>query len=297
MILSDKAVVVTGASRGLGRSIAVAVAAAGAATVVNGRDADNIAALVAEIEAAGGRAVGVVGSVAEEAVADRLVSTCVESFGKIDCLINNAGVVRDRTTLRMTADEFDDVIATNLRGTWLCGRAAARAMKESGGGHLVNIVSNVAFHGSFGQSNYAAGKAGAAALTRSWAYELARYGIRANAVWPVAVTDMTQVVIDRAVQAAEAAGEPVPTAGAIGLGDPDEVAKLLVYLASDLAKDINYQMITFNGGRLSLWTHPTEVEVRDRRRWTVDEIAAAFGGDGAIRSQEMHEPTMAPLLE
>jgi NAD(P)-dependent dehydrogenase (short-subunit alcohol dehydrogenase family) len=297
MILSEKAVVVTGASRGLGRSIAVAVAAAGAGTVVNGRDADNIAALVAEIEAAGGRAVGVVGSVAEEAVADRLVSTCVEAFGKIDCLINNAGVVRDRTTLRMTAEEFDDVIATNLRGTWLCGRAAARAMKEADGGHLVNIVSNVAFHGSFGQSNYAASKAGAAALTRSWAYELARYGIRANAVWPVAVTDMTQVVIDRAVQAAEAAGEPVPTAGAIGLGDPDEVAKLLVYLASDLSKDINYQMITFNGGRLSLWTHPTEVEIRDRRRWTVDEIAAAFDGDGAIARQEMHEPTMAPLLD
>ncbi|HEY4098043.1 MAG TPA: SDR family NAD(P)-dependent oxidoreductase [Baekduia sp.] len=293
--LAGKAIVVTGASRGLGRSIAVALAGAGAAVVVNGRDADNIDALVGEIGAAGGRAIGVVGSVADEAVADRVVATCVEELGQIDCLVNNAGIVRDRTTMRMSAEEFDDVIAVNLRGTWLCGRAAARAMKDTGG-HLVNVISNVAFHGSVGQSNYAASKAGAASLTRSWAYELARYGIRANAVWPVALTDMTQVVLDRAVQAATAEGAPAPEAGAIGIGDPDEVAKLLVYLASDAAAHLNHQIITFNGGRLSLWTHPSEVEVREQRSWTVDEIAAAFSGDGAIAPQAMHEPALPPLL-
>jgi NAD(P)-dependent dehydrogenase (short-subunit alcohol dehydrogenase family) len=293
-LLAGKAIAVTGASAGLGRAIARAIAGAGGAVVVNGRSAERLQDLVGEIEQAGGRAVAVPGSVAEEAVATRLVASCVESFGRIDCLINNAGTVRDRTTLRMSAEEFDEVLATNLRGTWLCGREAARAMKSTGG-HVVNVLSHASFRSAVGQSNYAASKAGAAALTRSWAYELARYGIRVNGVCPVVLTDMTKVVVENAARAAEQEGKPAPTAATIGLGDPAEVAKVLVYLASDRAGELNGQILTFNGGRLALWTHPQEVEVRERERWSVEEIAEVFEGPDAARQQPMYEPNLQPL--
>jgi NAD(P)-dependent dehydrogenase (short-subunit alcohol dehydrogenase family) len=293
-LLAGRSIVVTGATRGLGRSIATALARAGAQLVINGRDAERLNELAATLTDGGATVVAVPGSVAEEPVAQAIVATAVERFGRLDTLINNAGVVRDRTTLRMTVEEFDDVIATNLRGTWLCGREAARAMKESGG-HIINIVSNVAFHGSVGQSNYAASKAGAASLARSWSYEMARYGIRANSVWPVAVTDMTQVVIDRAGEIADAEGRERPTAGTIGLGDPDEVAKLIVYLSSDLASHINNQVITFNGERLALWSHPREVDVVEREHWTVEDLAGQLGGPDGLEQQPMYEPALQPL--
>lgn len=293
-LLAERAIVVTGTSRGLGRAVALALAEQGASLVINARDETRLEALRGEIDALGGRAIAIAGSVAEESVAEELVARCVAEFGRIDVLINNAGIVRDRTTMRMSAEEFDEVIAVNLRGTWLCGREAARAMRDSGG-HLINITSNVAFHGSIGQSNYAASKAAVVSLTRSWAYELARYGIRSNALWPVALTDMTQVVVDRAAQIAEQEGRDAPSAGTIGLGDPAEVAKVLVYLASDLAAEINNQIFTFNGGRLSLWTHPQEVGVHERQVWSVAEIAAVFSGPDAVEQEPMHEPSLSPL--
>ncbi len=293
-LLAGQSVAVTGATRGLGRAIARALAGAGASLVVNGRDAQLLDTLVAELESRGADAVAVPGSVADEPTAQRIVETAVERFGKLDTLVNNAGVVRDRTTLRMSADEFDEVIATNLRGTWLCGREAARAMKQSGG-HIINITSNAAFQGSVGQSNYAAAKAGVVALTRAWAYELERYGIRANAVWPIALTDMTEVVIERAGAAAEADGRERPSAAELGFGDPDEVATLLVYLASDLAAHLNHQIVTFNGGRIATWTHPREEDVRERPRWSVEQIAEHFAGRDAVTQQPLYEPQLAPL--
>jgi NAD(P)-dependent dehydrogenase (short-subunit alcohol dehydrogenase family) len=293
-LLSGQSIVVTGATRGLGRAIAHALAGAGASLVVNGRDAQRLDALVAELADVGASAVAVPGSVADERTAQRIVATAVERFGRLDTLVNNAGVVRDRTTLRMSVEEFDEVIATNLRGSWLCGREAARAMKQSGG-HIINITSNAAFQGSVGQSNYAAAKAGVAALTRAWAYELERYGIRANAVWPIALTDMTEVVIERAGAAAEADGRSRPSAAELGFGDPDEVATLLVYLASDLASHLNHQIVTFNGGRLATWTHPREEDVRERPRWSVEQIAEHFSGPEAVSQQPLYEPRLAPL--
>ncbi len=129
-----KVVALTGASRGVGRAAAKVLAASGALLVVNGRTGADLESLCAEIEADGGRAVPVVGSVAEEEVAAEIVATCVAEFGRIDTLINNAGIMpQDRTTMRMTVEEFDDVIAVNLRGTWLCGREAARAMPRPAG--------------------------------------------------------------------------------------------------------------------------------------------------------------------
>ena len=288
--LEGKAIVLTGASRGLGAATARALAEAGASLVLNARDGARLDALCAELGSE--RVLAAPGSVAEEDVAARCVSQCVEAFGRIDVLINNAGIVRDRTTLKMTAEEFDDVIAVNLRGTWLCGREAARAMRESGGGHLINVISNVAFHGSVGQSNYAASKSAAASLTRSWAYELERYGIRANALWPIAMTDMTEVVVQRAAEQARSEGAPEPTAQTIGLGDPNEVAKVLVFMSSDGASELNGQVVTFNGGRLALWTHPKEVQVSEQESWTLDEIGGYFA---TAQQEPMYEPKLSPL--
>ncbi|MCW3018166.1 MAG: 3-oxoacyl-ACP reductase [Solirubrobacterales bacterium] len=295
-LLAGQSIAVTGATRGLGRAFARALAAAGASLVVNGRDVQELDALVTEIAAAGASAVAVPGSVAQEQTAERIVAAAVERFGKLDPLVNNAGVVRDRTTLRMSVEEFDEVIATNLRGSWLCGREAARAMKRSGG-HIINITSNAAFQGSVGQSNYAAAKAGVAALTRAWAFELDRYGIRANAVWPIALTDMTEVVVERAGAAAEADGRERPSAAELGFGDPEAVATLVVYLASDLASHLNHQIVTFNGGRIATWTHPREEDVRERPRWSVGQIAEHFSGPQAVSQQPLYEPQLAPLLD
>jgi 3-oxoacyl-[acyl-carrier protein] reductase len=288
-LVEGKAIVVTGATRGLGRAFAEALAAAGAKLVVNGRDAQRLEAVADGIRAAGGTAVAEPGSVADDAVAARLVARCVEEHGRIDVLVNNAGIVRDRTLLKMTPDEFDEVIATNLRGTWSCGRHAALAMREAGGGAIVNVISNAAFHGSIGQSNYAASKAGAVALMRAWSFELARYGIRVNSLWPVAATDMTQVVIDMAARRALQEGRDAPSARDLGIGTPAEVAPAVVFLASDRAAHLNAQVLTFNGRHLAVWTHPAEAQARDERDWTAEAIADAFA-DGGLAPQPLNPP-------
>ena len=203
----------------------------------------------------------VVGSVADDDVAARLVATCVDSYGGIDAVVNNAGIVRDRTLMKMTPQEFDEVMAVNLRGTWSVSRHAAMAMRDTGG-LLLQVVSNPAFVGSVGQTNYAASKAGVMGMLYAWDAELSRFNIRVNAIWPIAQTDMTQVVFDNAAKRAEADGAPVPTAGELGFGRPADVAPIVVYLCSDRAAALRSQLITFNGSKLAVWQHPKETAVR-----------------------------------
>jgi 3-oxoacyl-[acyl-carrier protein] reductase len=274
-MLDHRRIVVTGASRGLGRAFAKALAAEGAQLVVNGTNAELIASLVKEIDANGGTAVPVVGSVADDSVAEAMVGACVEHFGGIDAAVNNAGIVRDRTVVNMTPEEFDDVIAVNLRGTWSVSRHAARAMRDSGG-LLLQVVSNAAFVGSVGQSNYAASKAGVMGMLYSWDVELRRFGIRVNALWPIAATDMTKVVFENAAKSAEAEGKPAPSAAELGFGQPDQVAPIVVYLCSDRAAHLRSQLVTFNGSKLALWQHPREKIIRRQSGWTVDELAVAL---------------------
>jgi len=268
---------VTGASRGLGRAFALALADAGARLVVNGTNGALVDALVSEIGARGGAAVGVVGSVADDDLAASLIATCVERHGGLDAVVNNAGIVRDRTLMKMTPAEFDEVLAVNLRGTWSVSRHAAQAMRDTGG-LLLQIVSNSAFTTSVGQTNYAASKAGVMGMLYAWDAELARFGIRTNALWPIAQTDMTQVVFDNAARRAEADGRPEPTPRQLGFGTPDEVAPIVVYLCSDRAAHLRSQMLTFNGSKLAAWRHPREVDVRRQDAWTLDEIDAALAG-------------------
>jgi 3-oxoacyl-[acyl-carrier protein] reductase len=276
-MLQGKRIVVTGASRGLGRAFAVALAEAGAQVVVNGTNAALLAGVVDEIEASGGAATAVVGSVADDEVAGSIVAACVEAFGGIDAVVNNAGIVRDRTLMNMTPQEFDEVVAVNLRGTWSVSRHAARAMREQGtGGLLLQIVSNSAFTGSVGQTNYAASKAGVMGMLYAWDVELKRFGIRTNALWPIAQTDMTRVVFENAARQAEAAGRSVPAPAELGFGAPEAVAPIAVYLCSDQAAHLRSQLFTFNGSKLARWSHPKEIELGRQPSWTVQELASAL---------------------
>ncbi|MFV0307533.1 MAG: SDR family NAD(P)-dependent oxidoreductase [Desertimonas sp.] len=284
-MLDGKRIVVTGASRGLGRAFATALASEGASVVLNGTNAELIDGLVDEITAAGGTAVPAVGSVADDDVAAGIVGTCVEHFGGIDAVVNNAGIVRDRTLMKMTPAEFDEVVAVNLRGVWSVSRHAAAAMRDTGG-LLLQIISNSAFTGSVGQTNYAASKAGVMGMFYAWDTELARFGIRVNALWPIAATDMTEVVFANAARRAADAGQEAPTARQLGFGQPDDVAPIVVYLCSDRAAHLRSQLFTFNGTKLATWQHPVEIDVQRRDHWTIDQLDAAIG----TADQRVHVP-------
>jgi NAD(P)-dependent dehydrogenase (short-subunit alcohol dehydrogenase family) len=278
--LSGKAAVVTGAGQGLGRAYALALAQAGASVVVNDLDAraaEETAAL------AGPRAIVVAGDVAKRAVADALVAQAVEKFGRLDAMITNAGVLRDAVLWKMTDEDFDLVVRTHLRGTFLCARAAAVRMREQGqGGRIIVVGSPAGQFGNFGQTNYAAAKAGVVGFARTWAQELARASITVNAIVPTAWTAMVATIpIYKPLAGRVAAGEPLPSAvrreHAIGL--PEDCAGLVVFLASDGAAGITGQAIGVGGDRLCLYTHPTEIvtELRDGG-WDAEAIAAIWQG-------------------
>jgi 3-oxoacyl-[acyl-carrier protein] reductase len=274
MRVDGKRVVVTGSTRGLGRAIAEDLAAHGASVVVNGTDAARVAAAEAAIVDAGGVAVGVCGSVADLATCEALVARCVADFGGIDLLVHNAGMVRDRTLLKMTPEDFDDVVAVHLRGAWGCAKFAALAMAGSGGGHILNVTSGASLFGAYGQCNYAAAKGGINGLTRALSVELPNRGIRVNALSPVAMTDMTQTVLDRLAVLSEASG--VSTEAPV-FPPAEEVAPLVTFLASDAAPPLNGQILEFDGRELALWTHPDQVGRRAlEHRWDDGDFAAYF---------------------
>ena len=248
--------VITGSSRSLGRHFALACAEQGASLIVNGTNEAVLAAVKRELRDIGAPVHAVAGSVAEAAVCDRLVETCVSEFGGIDVMVNNAGIVRDRTLLKMSDEDFDEVIAVNLRGPFLCTRAAARAMREQGDGHIIQVTSASGLVGNFGQTNYAAAKAGLMGMMYTAVKELSRYNIRCNAMWPVARTDMTQPLIDKAGKSAQE----------MGFGEPQDVAQGLVFLAGDAAARFNGQCLTFNGLKTALWRSPSEEYVREEQQ-------------------------------
>lgn len=275
--LDGKRIVITGSTRGLGRAFAEECARAGARVVVNGTQGSLVDTVVSGILAAGGSAIGVTGSIAEESTAIALVNACVSTWGGIDTIIHNAGIVRDKTLLKMTAEEFDDVVAVHLRGAFFCIKHAGLAMKDAGGGHIILVISASGLSGGFGQGNYAAAKEGMMGLQRTAVLELARNGIRCNCIWPIAETDMTQVVFDRANAAAKAAGTEAPRPVDMGFGKPEEVAQGMVWLASDKAAHLQGQCITFNGRKTALWSHPAEVGATFHDdAWSVEELSAHY---------------------
>ncbi len=263
--------VVTGSSRGLGRAFALALAKAGARVVVNGTQAEHTQGAAAAIEAAGGTAVAAVGSVADHGFCQSLIEICVREFGSVGLLVNNAGLTRDRSLLKMTSAEFDEVTAVHLRGTWSCTVAAARAMRATRGGSIVNITSGAGLFGMYGQGNYSAAKAGVVGLARVMDLELARFGIRANALAPVARTGMT-AVFD---------GSDGPGAShRLEFPPPESVAPVVVYLASEHARHVRGQVLSFDGTVLSVWSHPQAMSTwQHPSGWSPDDFAAALTPD------------------
>jgi 3-oxoacyl-[acyl-carrier protein] reductase len=273
--LQGKRIVITGSSRGLGRACALAAGAAGASVVINGTNAAALDETAAAMAAAGMSYVAVLGSVTDDDLAKKLVDTCVENFGGIDVVVNNAAIVRDRTLLKMSPEEFDDVIAVDLRGTWSVSRHAVRAMRDTGG-LLLQISSAASFMGSVGQTNYSAAKGGVMGMLYAWDVELAQFGIRVNALSPAVATEMSQVVIDNHQQRARDEGRPIPSVREIGFAEPEEIAKLIVYLCGDRAQHIRSQLIQFDGRKLCLWRHPKVGPTERRENWELDDFDAQF---------------------
>ena len=239
-----KTAVVTGGSRGLGRASCLELAAGGANVVLC--YAGNVAAAqetAERCEALGVKALAVCCDVAEEAQVKALMEQAVKTFGRVDILVNNAGITRDGLLMRMKEPDFDEVIRTNLRGTFLCMREVTRTMVRQRSGRIVNLSSVVGLRGNAGQVNYAASKAGVVGMTKSAAKELAGRGITVNTVAPGFIdTDMTAAMPDGAKTAAIGA---IP-AGRMGM--PEDVAKAVAFLCSDDAAYITGQVLAVDGG-------------------------------------------------
>ncbi|UZX05054.1 3-oxoacyl-ACP reductase FabG [Arthrobacter sp. CDRTa11] len=260
MSLSGKVAIVTGSGRGLGLAYARELARQGAAVVINDVDSDVAADAVRTIEADGGRAVSVVAPVGSTDVAKQLVAKAVEAFGRLDILVTNAGILRDKSLLKMTDEDFDLVINVHLKGTFTCVREAFAYFKENNiPGRIITIGSPTGQRGNFGQTNYAAAKAGIVGMVRTWALEMKKAGVTVNCVIPVAATAMTKTVpyFQKAVEADER-GEAMPSffRHDLGFGTADDVAGLVAFLASDEAANITGQAIGAGGDRLQVWTHP-----------------------------------------
>ncbi|NYE18268.1 SDR family oxidoreductase [Microbacterium immunditiarum] len=281
MSLEGKVAIVTGSGRGLGLAYARELARQGAAVVVNDVDESIAAEAVAAIEADGGRAVAVVAPVGPTDTAKRLVQTAVDTFGRLDILVTNAGVLRDTVLWKMSDDDFDTVIDVHLRGTFTCVREAATYMRANEiPGRIICIGSPTGQRGNFGQTNYAAAKAGIVGMVRTWALELKKAGITANAVIPVAATAMTATVpyFAAAVEADEK-GEPMPAffRHDLGFGTADDVAGLIAYLGSDAAASVTGQAIGVGGDRLQLWSHPEAVVTAYHEGgWSYADLEAQF---------------------
>ncbi len=242
-MVKEKVALVTGASRGIGRSISLALAAQGAKIVAVDIDLAATEAFVAELKAAGTEAIAVQGNVTVADDVERMVNAAKDTFDRIDILVNNAGITRDALLLRMKDEDWDAVLTVNLKGAFLCTRAVAKVMTKQRSGRIINIASVVGQMGNAGQANYCASKAGLMGLTRSNARELAKRNITVNAVAPGFIaTDMTDALPEQKRQEL-AAQIPLER-----LGSADDIAYTVLFLASDQAGYITGQVVGVNGG-------------------------------------------------
>ena len=282
--LDGKVAIVTGSGRGIGLAAARALAASGASVVVNDVDEQAAQAAVAAIEQAGGAAVAAVAPIGSTEAAELCVDRALSAFGRLDAMCANAGILRDRVLWNTTDEDFDAVIATHLRGTFTCARAAMRHFRSRpGGGRLILLASIAGQRGNFGQTAYSAAKAGIAAYARTWSMECGKAGVTVNAIVPNALTRMVATIplFAEAAAAAER-GEPIPAKlrAGMGMGTAEDVAPLFVFLASDQSAGITGQCIGIGGDKLSLWSHPQEIGAAYHDGgWTVDAIADAWGRD------------------
>ena len=243
LLLEGRPAIVTGAAGGIGRGHVLHLAAAGALVVVNDINGNDAEKLVAEIIGAGGRAIVSTHNIGTRVGAEALVQTCIENFGSVRILVNNAGNLRDRTLLKMSDEDFESVLTVHVKGTFWCTQAAARAMVSHGqGGVIINTTSGAHF-GNFGQTAYSAAKGAIASMTYTWALELARHGIRVNAIGPLGSTAMSSTARD-------AEGNRAPEFDALRNGPA------VVYLCCDEAAAVTGQIFGTGGERLSHMVQP-----------------------------------------
>ncbi|MCH8848918.1 MAG: SDR family oxidoreductase [Chloroflexi bacterium] len=285
-LLEGRVAIVTGAGRSIGKGIARLMAEHGAKVVVNDLGvavdgsgpargpADETAA---EIREAGGEAVASYDSVAEHAGAGRIVQAALDSFGRLDILVNPAGILRDRMVFNMSKEEWDVVIAVHLKGHFNLIQPASVIMRKQRSGRIITFSSTSGLWGNSGQANYGAAKDGVAGLTRVVARDLGRYGVTCNAIVPSAETRMTASVPEASRELRASAGiaaAPAPLAR-----PPEAIAPVAVWLASDAASDINGQVFYVSGGLVGLMSHPAAGRTITKpgdERWTVEELAAVF---------------------
>jgi len=275
-MVADKVVVVTGAGGGIGRDIALALAAEGAKVVVNdigtstegvGSDTGPAQQVVAEIRAAGGQAVASTDSVSEAGSANSIVSCALDHFGRIDGVVNNAGILRDRFFHKMSDAEWDGVIKVHLYGSWHVSRAAANHFKEQGSGAYVHMTSTSGLIGNFGQANYSAAKLGLVALSKSIALDMQKFGVRSNCIAPFAWSRMIgSIPTDTPEQQARVEKIKRMT--------PAKIAPLAVYLLSDAARDVNAQVFAVRNNEIFLMSQPRPLRsVHRGDGWTPQTIA------------------------
>jgi 3-oxoacyl-[acyl-carrier protein] reductase len=244
-ILEGRVAIVTGGSRGIGRAIALELAKNGADVAISYLKSEEKAReVVSRIEAMGRRALALRADVANFAEAQRMVAEVIEEFGRLDILVNNAGINRDRVIWKMTEEEWDEVIATDLKGCFNYARAVAPIFREQRYGKIINIASINALRGKFGQTNYSAAKAGVIGLTKALAKELGRYNVNVNAVAPGLIeTDMVK-------KAPESVREMAIGESVLGrLGQPEDVAHLVAFLCSERSRHITGEVIKVDGGQ------------------------------------------------
>ena len=243
MRLKDKVAIITGSARGIGQATALKFAAEGARVVVCDLDRKAVDEVVAQITASGGQAVGFTLNVTDKASIAAMVKGVTDKYGRVDVLVNNAGIVDDAMLRKMTDEQFDRVIDINLKGTYNCARAVVDIMIAQGAGVILNASSVVGLYGNFGQTNYAASKFGVIGMAKTWARELGRKGIRANAVCPGFVeTTILKSIPQKVMQAMI---DRVPLGR---LAKPEEIANTYAFLASDEASYINGAVIEVSGG-------------------------------------------------
>ncbi len=281
MVLKGKVAVVTGAGRGIGREIAILMARHGARVVVNdyggsegGQGGSSAPAdeVVRDIRAAGAEATANYDSVATMAGGQRIVQTAMDTFGRVDVVVNNAGILRDRMIFNMTEEEWDAVIDTHLKGTFAVTRAATPRLREQRGGRIINMTSTSGLVGNVGQANYAAAKMGIVGLTKVTALDMARYNVTANCISPFAWTRMIGT-IPTETDAQKARVEKMKKMS------PAHVAPLAVYLATDDAKDVTGQVFGVRGKELMLFGHMRPImRVHHAEGWTVERLGEMFPG-------------------